>query len=154
MENFDFTAASGRCAILAIDSEELRELSRKALSGMGFKVFAPAESDEFMDLCGRINFEVVVIDEAFGSTPPNNAALAAIQNAPMSRRRHSTVFLLGAGFVTLNPLQAFSQSVHCVVNYDEMPFLGQLVQKVMEESRFFLMTFLEVQRTTPSGLSN
>jgi len=154
MENFDFAATSDRPALLAIDSEERKEQTRKALTDLGFKVYTAAESDEFMGLFNRINFEVVIIDEAYGAMPPNNAALAAIQNMPMARRRHTAVILLGAGLVTLNPLQAFALSVHCVVNYAEMAFIGQLTEKVMEEKKFFLSTFLEVQKTNSSGLQN
>jgi hypothetical protein len=47
---------------------------------------------------------------------------------------------------TLNTMQAFTQSVHCVINYSEVPMLSELVQKTVAENEMFLSTFREVQR--------
>jgi len=63
----------------------------------------------------------------------------------MAQRRHAVFFLLGAAFETLNTLQAFSQSVHCVVNYTEIPVIGQLIQKTVAENNLFLNTFRDIQ---------
>jgi hypothetical protein len=70
-----------------------------------------------------------------------------IQQMPMARRRHATVLLLGAAFETLSTLHAFANSAHCVVNYSEMPLIGQIVQKAVVENSTFLAPYLEVQRT-------
>jgi hypothetical protein len=43
-------------------------------------------------------------------------------------------------------LQAFSYSVHCVINYSELPMLSELAQKAVGENDMFLTTYREVQR--------
>jgi hypothetical protein len=58
------------------------------------------------------------------NTPEDNVTLRYIQQMPMAQRRHAVFILLGNSFNTLNTLQAFQQSVHAVVNRDEMELLG------------------------------
>ena len=43
-------------------------------------------------------------------------------------------------------MQAFSLSVHCVINYTELAMLPELVQKTVAENELFLTTFREAQR--------
>ena len=64
----------------------------------------------------------------------------------MNHRRHATFLLIGDSFETLNALQAFTQSVHGVVNHSEMPLIGQLIQKAVADSQLFLGTFRDVQQ--------
>jgi hypothetical protein len=47
---------------------------------------------------------------------------------------------------TLNTMQAFSQSVHCVINYSELQILPELVQKTVAENEMFLNTYRDTQR--------
>jgi hypothetical protein len=69
-----------------------------------------------------------------------------MQNLAMSRRRDATVFLLGESMETLNALQAFALSVHCVINYNEFPMLAELIHKTVAENELFLTTYREAQR--------
>jgi hypothetical protein len=95
----------------------------------------------------QVNYQIVFIEETFaGSDPLQNAVLTFIQNLPMSQRRHSTIFLIGAGYETLNTMQAFALSVHCVINLAELSMLAELVQKTVAENDLFLGTFREAQR--------
>jgi hypothetical protein len=64
----------------------------------------------------------------------------------MSQRRHATVFLLGPSYETLNTMQAFALSVHCVINLSELHQVGSLVQKTVAENDLFLAPFREAQR--------
>ena len=47
---------------------------------------------------------------------------------------------------TLNTMQAFAQSVHCVINYSELPMFSELVQKTVAENEVFLTTYRDIQR--------
>ena len=49
-------------------------------------------------------------------------------------------------FESLNTLQAFAQSVHCVLNFSELSMLKEVVQKTIAENDLFLSTFRDVQR--------
>jgi hypothetical protein len=56
------------------------------------------------------------------------------------------VFLLGASMETLNTMQAFAQSVHCVINYSELPMFAELAQKTLAENEMFLAPYRDIQR--------
>ena len=89
----------------------------------------------------------MVIEEIFaGADSLQNPALRMVQNLPMSLRRHAVIFLVGSSMETLNTMQAFTQSVHCVINYSELQILPELVQKTVAENEMFLNTYRDVQR--------
>ena len=148
MEEFDFINATDKPALLAISTREWREQATSALVEQGYKVQAVESHEQFHARFNIVNYKVVVIEENFGDgTPLENESLKTLQTLPMAQRRHAAILLLGAAFETLNALQAFAQSVHCVVNYSETPLIGQLVQKSVAENDLFLAPFLEIQRS-------
>ena len=113
---------------------------------MGYKVHVVETHLQFETRYNQINYQVVVIEDIFAGNPTEeNPSLQFLQNLPMAQRRYADLFLLGGAFETLNTLQAFSQSVHCVVNYTEIPMIGQLIQKTIAENNLFLNTFREIQ---------
>jgi hypothetical protein len=89
---------------------------------------------------------VVIIEELFAANDPSeNLTLKAIQDMPMSQRRHATVILFGNSFQTFTPMQAFQQSVHAVINSSELFLLQQLIEKAVADNNLFLHSFREVQ---------
>ena len=146
MEEFDFIGPNDQPALLAITSPETLHHAKTALVDMGYKVHVVETHIQFETRYNQINYQVVVIEDIFAGHPlQDNPSLIYVQNLPMAQRRYASVFLVGGAFETLNTLQAFSQSVHCVVNYTEIPIIGQLIQKTIAENNLFLNTFREVQ---------
>ncbi|HSH94617.1 MAG TPA: hypothetical protein VK968_10770, partial [Roseimicrobium sp.] len=74
-------------------------------------------------------------------------------NMPMMNRRHSTIILVGPSFQSLHPMQAFQQSVHAVVNPDEIANLAQIVQKVTADNDLFLNAYRETMMRLAQGKS-
>jgi hypothetical protein len=94
------------------------------------------------------------MEDTFAGNPMEpNPSLQLLQELPMAQRRYANIFLIGGAFETLNTLQAFSQSVHCVVNYSEIPMIGQLIQKTIAENNLFLNTFREVEHRVHQKVS-
>ena len=151
MQQFDFIGPTDQAALLAISTPEWQEQTRDALLELGFKVHAIEDHAQFHSRFYQVNYQVIVIDETFCAAPEENISLKSLQMMPMAQRRHVTIVLLGSNFETLNSLQAFVQSVHCVVNYSDMPLIGQIVQKVVVENSTFLSTYLDVQRNAHSS---
>jgi hypothetical protein len=56
------------------------------------------------------------------------------------------VVLFGFNMATFNPMQAYQQCVHAVVNPSEMFLLIQLIQKAVADNDMFLHTYREAQR--------
>lgn len=140
--DFEFFSATDHPALLVLRTPELQTAGEAALAELGYKTRAIQSHAEFPATFSSVLYEIVLIDQLFESASPDeNYALHLLQEMPMPRRRHCTVFLLGDSFETLNPMQAFQQSVHAVVNYAELALLGQIVQKVTADNTLFLHSY-------------
>jgi hypothetical protein len=147
MQEFDIIGPGDQAALLAVSTPEVMGLVKTPVGEMGYKVHVAENYEQFDTRYSQVNYQAVVIEETFaGSDLAGNPALRMIQNLPMARRRHATFFLVGPTMETLNTMQAFVQSVHCVINYAELPMFSELVQKTMAENEMFLSTFRDVQR--------
>ena len=145
--DFEFITATDKPALIALSTPELQETAKNALDQLGYKVHTAVNHGEFLHKFAQVAYQVVIIEELFSATTPEeNESLIALQRMPMSLRRHSTVILFGFNMATFNPMQAYQQCVHAVVNPSEMFLLIQLVQKAVADNDLFLHTFREVQR--------
>jgi hypothetical protein len=114
---------------------------------MGYKVHVVDSHEAFAQRFNQINYQVVLMEETFaGSDFLDNATLRYLQNLPMNQRRHAAIILIGSSYETLNTMQAFALSVHCVINYSELSMLPELIQKTVAENDLFLTSFREAQR--------
>ena len=147
MEEFDFIGPNDQPALLAITSPEALNAVKAAMARMGYKPHVVETHAQFETRYHQVSYQVVVLEENFaGGNVLDNPSLQMVQALPMSQRRHATFFLIGPTFESLNTLQAFSQSVHCVLNFNELPMLADVMHKTMAENEVFLATFREVQR--------
>ena len=147
MEEFDIIGPGDQPALLAISTPEVVAMVKTALTELGYKVHAVENFEQFELRYHQISYQIVFIEETFaGSDMLENKTLHMIQNLPMSQRRHAAIFLVGPSMETLNTMQAFTHSVHCVINYSELPMLSDLVKKTVGENEMFLTTYRDVQR--------
>lgn len=141
-ETFEFISATDKPALVAFSTPEWLEAVRSALLELGYKVHTAATHGDFLAKFSQIRYQVVVLEELFAAnTLEENLSLKALQQMPMSQRRHAAVILLGDSFQTFMPLQAFQQSVHAVINSAEMFLLKQLIEKVVADKELFLHTY-------------
>ena len=120
----EFIGPNDKPALLALSTPEWLDAARNVLAEIGYKVHAASNHDDFVVRFGRIQYQVVLIEELFGcNVPEDNLTLKYIQEMPMPQRRHVVFILLGSSFGTLSALQAFQQSVHAVVNREELGLL-------------------------------
>lgn len=147
MEDFDIIGPHDQPALLAISTPELAASVKATLSDIGYKVHVVDGPLIFETRYNQVSYQVIFIEETFAcSDPSENTTLGVIQNMPMSQRRHATFFLIGPSYETLNTMQAFALSVHCVINLSEVHQVGGLVQKTVAENDMFLAPFREAQR--------
>lgn len=145
--DFDFLTASDKPALVALSTPEMEETAKTALDQLGYKVHVASNHGEFLHRFSTIPYQVVIIDELFSSsTVEENESLLTLQRMPMHMRRHAVVILIGFSLSTFNPMQAFQQSVHAVVNPAEMFLLIQLIEKSVADNDFFLHSFREAQQ--------
>ena len=144
--NFDFISTNDKPALLAFSTPEWLEAARTALGELGYKVHTAATHGDFLIRFSQIRYQLVIIEELFAAnTVAENLTLQAIQQMPMSQRRHATVLLFGTSFQTFTPLQAFQQSVHAVINSSELFLLKQLIEKAVADNALFLHSYREAQ---------
>jgi hypothetical protein len=144
---FEFLNPNDKPALLGLSTPELQETAKSALDQLGYKVHTAVNHGEFLHKFAQIPYQVVVLEELFSATKPEeNESLIALQRMSMNQRRHAVIVLFGFDMATFNPLQAFQYGVHAVVNPSEMFLLIQLIQKAVADSDLFLHTFREVHR--------
>ena len=144
---FDFLTAEDKPALLGLSTPELQDTARTALDQLGYKVHVAANHGEFLHKFAQVPYQVVIVEEMFSAaTTEENESLQALQRMPMIMRRHAVVILFGFSMATFNPLQAFQQGVHAVVNPSEMFLLIQLIQKAVADDELFLHTFRDAQK--------
>ena len=143
----EFLSATDKPALLGLSTPELQETAKTALEQLGFKVHTAVNHGEFLHKFAQVPYQLVVIEDLFSSTTPEeNDSLRAIQRMSMSQRRQTVFILFGFDMATFNPMQAYQQGVHAVVNPSEMFLLIQLVQKAIADNDMFLHTYREAQR--------
>ena len=144
---FDFLTADDKPALLGVSTSEVADNAKAALEQLGYKVHSASNHGEFVHKFAQASYQVVVIEEMFASgSVEENESLSALQRMSMNLRRQAVVLLIGPSYATFNPMQAFQQGVHAVVNPSELFLLTQLIQKAIADSELFLHTFRDAQR--------
>jgi ActR/RegA family two-component response regulator len=145
--DFEFITASDKPALLGLSTPELQETAKNALEQLGYKVHTAVNHGEFLHKFAQVAYQVVVVEELFSATTPaENESLLALQRMSMSLRRHAVIILFGFSMATFNPMQAYQQCAHAVVNPSEMFLLIQLIQKSVADNDMFLHTLRDVQQ--------
>lgn len=151
-DKFDFIGAGDKPTLLAFSTPEWLETVKLAVEELGYKVHTAATHGDFVIRFSQVHYQLVIVEERFAAnTLEENLTLQALQQMPMSQRRHATVVLLGDSFQTFTPLQAFRQSVHAVINSSELFLIRQLVEKAVADNDMFLHSFREVQNRVLSA---
>ena len=152
IDQFDFIGATDKPALLAFSTPEWLEGVKTALQELGYKVHTAATHSDFLVRFSQVRYQVVIVEERFAAnTLEENLTLRALQEMPMSQRRHATVVLFGESFQTFTPMQAFQQSVHAVINTSELFLIKQLIEKAVADNTMFLYSFIEVQNRVLSS---
>jgi hypothetical protein len=149
---YEFISPSDKPALLALSSLEVLANVQTIVLECGYKIHVASNHEDFARRFGALNYHIVVVEELFAAgTPDENATLRLLQWMPMARRRHATVFLISERHQTLNPMHAFQQSVHAVINKADLGSLGSIIQKAVGDNDMFLHTYREVQAAAAQG---
>src|SRR5712672_2312967 len=152
MSNFDFISTSDKPALLAFSTPEWLDTARTALAELGYKVHTAATHGDFLIRFSQVRYQIVVVEECFAANSiAENLTLLALQEMPMSQRRHATVVLFGDSFQTFTPMQAFQFSVHAVINSSELFLFKQLIEKAIADNTLFMHSYREAQARAYTG---
>ena len=135
MEEFDFIGPRDKPALLAVSEPEVIDFPRRPDRIQLERASGGKPQSQFDRRYSQVNYQVVIIEENFagsvhrGQFEPANGARPEHER----QKRYATFFLIGQSFESLNTLQAFAQSVHCVLNFAELPMLSEVLQKTVAE---------------------
>jgi hypothetical protein len=150
---FDFISPSDKPALLAFSDPEWLNAVHAIVAQLGYKIHTTINHDDFLARYNRVQYQLIVLEESFmGSTRVSNATLQYIQSLPMNLRRYAVFVLVGPSYQTLNPMHAFCESVHAVVNPAEIVSLSPILQQVVAENEAFLGVYRDTQLRVQSGL--
>ena len=138
--------------MLALSAPEFIAAAQIVLGELGYKVHVASNHEDFLTRFTHVQYQVVIVEECFtASSLTENTSLSSLQTMPMHQRRHAAVLLLGNSFQSLNPMQAYQQSVHAVVHPSELASLNQIVQKVAADNDLFLHIYRDTQLNFAKG---
>jgi hypothetical protein len=141
-DTFEFISPTDRPALLGLSNPEWLAKCRAGLNELGYKIHMAANHEDFIARFQQVHYQVALLEERFAAnSPEENLSLVGLQHMPMNQRRHATIFLLGDGYVSLHPMQAFQQSVHAVINSAELGSLKAILQQVVADNDLFLQVF-------------
>lgn len=150
--DYEFISPADKPALLALSSMEALANVQTIVLECGFKVHVASNHDDFAKRFAALNYYLVVVEELFAAgTPDENVSLRTLQWMPVARRRHAVVILISDRFQTLNPMHAFQQSVHAVVNKADLSSLGGIITKAVSDNDLFLHSYREVQAAMAHG---
>jgi hypothetical protein len=150
--DYEFISPSDKPALLALSSLEALANVQTIVLECGFKIHVASNHEDFARRFTALNYQLVIVEELFAAgTPEENTTLRQLQWMPMPRRRHAVIILLSDRHQTLNPMHAFQQSVHAVVNKADLSSLGSIIQKTVSDNDTFLHTYREVQAAAAKG---
>lgn len=149
---YEFISPSDKPALLALSSMEVLANVQTIVLECGFKIHVASNHDDFGKRFSALNYHLVIVEELFAAgTPEENTTLRILQWMPMARRRHTVVVLISERLQTLNPMHAFQQSVHAVVNKADLSSLGSIISKAVSDNDLFLHSYREVQAAVAKG---
>jgi hypothetical protein len=150
--DFEFLSATDKPALLALSTMEWLATAQTVLAELGYKVHTAAGPEDFTNRFAAVQYQVVVIEEMYScASAAENVTLKSIQVMPMPQRRHCVFILLGDSFQTMNPMQAYQQSVHGVVHRDDLLTLGAITQKCVGDNDTFLRTYRDTMQRMAEG---
>ena len=140
-------------ALLGLSTPEFIATCETTLKDLGYKVHVAANQDDFQSRFRQIQYHLIILEELFDcATVDENKSLRGIQWMPMPQRRHVAFVLIGDGFETMHALQAYNQSVHAVINSQElMGTLAQIIPKLMSDNNAFLEMYRDTQSRSAQG---
>ena len=149
---YEFISPADKPALLALSSLEVLANVQTIVLESGYKIHVASNHEDFARRFSALNYQLVVVEELFAAgTPEENTTLRQLQWMPMAHRRHAVVILISERHQTLNPMHAFQQSVHAVVNKADLSSLGSIIQKAVGDNDTFMHTYREVQAAAAKG---
>ncbi len=143
-EQSEFFEIGDKTALICDDSTAADTL-KTILGELDLKCHTAETSERAIERMKYTTYDVIVVSETFSSSIlATNAVLNYLVPLPMAQRRYTYVALVGDSFRTLDAMQAYAQSVHLVVNPNDLSNLGAILKKGLTEFESFYRVYRNV----------
>ena len=142
-EKMDFFEVGDKTSLICADPNTTESV-KTTLRELGFKYHVAETPELAVERMRYTNYDCIVVHENFaGSSLRSNAVLNYLSPLPMAQRRYSFVCLVGPSVKTLDAMQAFGLSVHLTLNPLDLPNLGPILKKSLNEFQSLYLAYKE-----------
>ncbi len=146
---FDFLEEGAETALLCESEPDLRAQIRSALQGLGYQIREPKTPIEALKQMRFHVFDVIVLDEMFGTEDPDeNNVLRFLERMAMDTRRDIFLALVTERFRTNDHMAAFNKSVNLIVNRKNIGDFGAIIKRSVAENIAFYRVYREAMLKT------
>jgi CheY-like chemotaxis protein len=141
---FDFVEKGVETAILCEPDPAIRAKIITALHNMGYHTTAPQSYKETLKQMRFHVFDMVVLNEQFGTRNPDmNNILNYLNLINMSIRRNIFVSLITTRFRTMDNMAAFNKSVNLIINLKNINEIEKILRRGVADNEVFYRVFKE-----------
>jgi len=141
---FEYLEAGTKTAMLCESNTDFNAKLKSALENMGYKVLSPQEPREALKQLRFHDFDVVILDEMFGTRNPDvNHVHKHLSQLPMISRRNIFVALITERFKTGDNMQTFNKSVNFILNLGDIDRAQKILTRSINDNNSFYRVFKE-----------
>ena len=135
-------------ALVCLDEASLREACQGMLPALGYNTVHTMSNQALaLAYLSQVSYECFFLDAMFdGSTPEANPVLACLHELPMDRQRYMFVALCTPGTEAADPMTAYSQSVHFIINHTDLPSCRRTLEQRLAEHKRLYKVYRELRQ--------
>jgi CheY-like chemotaxis protein len=142
-DKMDFFELGDKTSLVCTDNTTA-QIVTATLRELGYKYHVVETPELAVERLRYTNYDCIILHENFAaSSLRTNVVLNYLSALPMVQRRFSFICLVGGSFKTFDAMQAFTQSVHLVLNPIDLQNLGPILKKGLSEFEQLYRTFKE-----------
>src|SRR5262245_29800159 len=128
-DKMDFFELGDKTSLVCTDGTTA-QVATATLRELGYKYHVVETPELAVERLRYTNYDCIILHENFAaSSLRSNVVLNYLATLPMAQRRYSFICLVGGAFKTFDAMQAFTQSVHLVLNPIDLQNLGPILKK-------------------------
>ncbi|MCG6909844.1 MAG: zinc-ribbon domain-containing protein [Deltaproteobacteria bacterium] len=141
---FQFIEEEGKTAVVCETDPVIRKRAADILKLLEYHVTTAQDNREALKMMRYQNFDVVVVNEAFGTDDPDaNGILIYLERLQMDVRRNMFVAMISERFRTMDYMMAFNRSVNLIINKENAADMDKILSKGISDYDMFYRIFKE-----------
>jgi len=141
---FQFIEEEGEIALICEADPVVRKRVNDILTLMEYHVTTVSEAREALRKIRYQNFNVIVVNELFGTdNPDENGILIFLERLPMETRRNMFVAMITDRYRTMDYMMAFNRSVNLIINKENAGEMDKILSKGLTDFDMFYRIYKE-----------